>query len=56
MAYEREKHSNENRTLRGGYGKVPAVLIALEKGNGIFDASRFYFYKFNRGNSILGVH
>ncbi|KAE8350245.1 hypothetical protein BDV28DRAFT_139495 [Aspergillus coremiiformis] len=39
----------------GGYSNAPAVLIVMDKGNGIIDAFWFYFYSFNLGNVVLNV-
>ncbi|KAL2384897.1 hypothetical protein RJZ90_001639 [Blastomyces dermatitidis] len=38
-----------------GRSKAPAVLIVVDKGNGIVDAFWFYFYSFNLGNIVLNV-
>ncbi|KAI9841567.1 MAG: Vacuolar protein sorting-associated protein 62 [Sclerophora amabilis] len=39
----------------GGRSDAPAVLIVVDKGNGIVDAFWFYFYSFNLGNLVLNV-
>ncbi|KAF5864414.1 Vacuolar protein sorting-associated protein 62 [Aspergillus alliaceus] len=39
----------------GGHSDAPAVLIVMDKGNGIIDAFWFYFYSFNLGNVVLNV-
>ena len=38
-----------------GRSEAPAVLIVVEKGEGIVDAFWFYFYSFNQGNQVLNV-
>lgn len=39
----------------GGRSNAPAVLLVIEKGNGIVDAFWFYFYSFNLGNVVFDV-
>ncbi|KAL5337851.1 hypothetical protein BJX70DRAFT_221296 [Aspergillus crustosus] len=39
----------------GGRSEAPAILLAIDKGNGIVDAFWFYFYSFNLGNIVLNV-
>ncbi|KAE8336211.1 hypothetical protein BDV24DRAFT_168461 [Aspergillus arachidicola] len=39
----------------GGHSNAPAVLIVMDKGNGVVDAFWFYFYSFNLGNVVLNV-
>ncbi|KAK5079163.1 Vacuolar protein sorting-associated protein 62 [Lithohypha guttulata] len=41
--------------FRGGRSEAPAVLIAIDKGHGVVDAFWFFFYSFNRGNSVFNV-
>ncbi|KAK2762791.1 Vacuolar protein sorting-associated protein 62 [Arachnomyces sp. PD_36] len=45
------------RPMRGkpGKSKAPAVLIVVDKGEGIVDAFWFYFYSFNQGNEVLNI-
>ncbi|KAK0241397.1 hypothetical protein EDD85DRAFT_763209 [Armillaria nabsnona] len=38
-----------------GYSTAPATIICVEKDGGIVDAFYFYFYSFNRGNTVLGI-
>lgn len=40
---------------RGGRSKAPAVLICVNKGEGIVDAFWFFFYGFNLGNEVFNV-
>lgn len=39
----------------GGHSDAPAVLLMMDKGNGIVDAFWFYFYSFNLGNEVFNV-
>ncbi|KAL3471704.1 hypothetical protein BJX99DRAFT_236988 [Aspergillus californicus] len=39
----------------GGRSDAPAILLVVDKGNGIMDAFWFYFYSFNLGNVVLNV-
>ncbi|KUJ06512.1 uncharacterized protein LY89DRAFT_410526 [Mollisia scopiformis] len=39
----------------GGYSPAPAVLVIVDKGNGIVDAFWFYFYSYNLGTTVLGI-
>lgn len=39
----------------GGRSDAPAVLVVMDKGNGIIDAYWFYFYSFNLGNTVVNV-
>lgn len=39
----------------GGRSNAPAVLLVIDKGNGIVDAFWFYFYSFNLGNVVFDV-
>ncbi|KKK12191.1 hypothetical protein ARAM_003812, partial [Aspergillus rambellii] len=39
----------------GGRSEAPAVLLVIDKGNGIVDAFWFYFYSFNLGNAVFNV-
>lgn len=40
---------------KGGRSDAPAVLVVIDKGNGVIDAFWFYFYSFNLGNAVLNV-
>ncbi|KAF2147024.1 uncharacterized protein K452DRAFT_282010 [Aplosporella prunicola CBS 121167] len=42
-------------TTPGGRSEAPAVLIVVDKGNGVVDAFWFYFYSYNLGNVVLNV-
>ena len=50
---EQGAYSVASFSAKGGYSKAPAVLIVVNKGNGIVDAFWFFFYSFNQGNSVL---
>ena len=39
----------------GGHSDAPAVLVTVDKGNGIVDAFWFFFYSYNLGNLVFGV-
>ena len=39
----------------GGQSDAPAVLVIVDKGNGILDAFWFFFYSYNLGNVVLNV-
>ncbi len=44
-----------NKSLRGGRSGAPAVLVLVNKGDGIVDAFWFFFYSFNLGNVVFNV-
>ena len=39
----------------GGRSDAPAVLVAIDKGDGIVDAFWFFFYSYNLGNVVLNL-
>ncbi|KAL8998998.1 MAG: hypothetical protein Q9188_005981 [Gyalolechia gomerana] len=41
--------------LHGGRSDAPAVLVVIDKGNGIIDAFWFFFYSYNLGNLVFNV-
>ncbi|EEP76078.1 conserved hypothetical protein [Uncinocarpus reesii 1704] len=43
------------KSKTGGRSSAPAVLIVIDKGDGIVDAFWFYFYSYNLGNMVLNV-
>ena len=46
---------NLHKQSQGGRSGAPAVLITVDKGNGIVDAFWFYFYSYNLGNIVLNI-
>lgn len=40
---------------KSGYSSAPAILIMVDKGNGILDAFWFFFYAYNLGQTVLGA-
>ena len=38
-----------------GHSDAPAILIVVEKDDGVVDAFWFFFYSFNKGNTVLNV-
>ena len=43
------------RNSQGGRSDAPAVLLTVNKGDGIVDAFWFYFYSYNLGNEVLNI-
>ncbi|KAJ5102829.1 hypothetical protein N7532_003358 [Penicillium argentinense] len=39
----------------GGRSDAPAILVVMDKGNGVVDAFWFFFYSFNLGNTVVNV-
>ncbi|KAJ5097530.1 hypothetical protein N7456_008251 [Penicillium angulare] len=39
----------------GGRSDAPAILLVMDKGNGVVDAFWFFFYSFNLGNTVANV-
>ncbi|EEH18924.2 hypothetical protein PABG_01243 [Paracoccidioides brasiliensis Pb03] len=50
-----ERSPREVKNNKSGYSNAPAVLIVVDKGNGVVDAFWFYFYSFNLGNAVLNI-
>jgi hypothetical protein len=48
-------HASPPNRKRGGRSDAPAVLVTVNKGDGIVDAFWFFFYSFNLGNVVLNV-
>ncbi|KAM0800752.1 hypothetical protein BDR22DRAFT_805712 [Usnea florida] len=40
---------------QGGHSDAPAVLVTINKGDGIVDAFWFFFYSYNLGNVVFNV-
>ena len=58
--FAEQREQREQRVLGGspsnsGRSNAPAVLVVIDKGNDVIDAFWFYFYSFNRGNSVFNV-
>ncbi|KAL9116960.1 MAG: hypothetical protein Q9187_006507, partial [Circinaria calcarea] len=52
---EQDGDSPPKRQDMGGRSSAPAVLIVVDKGNGVVDAFWFYFYSFNLGNKVFNI-
>ncbi|KAJ5197721.1 Vacuolar protein sorting-associated protein 62 [Penicillium cinerascens] len=39
----------------GGRSDAPAILLLMDKGNGVVDAFWFFFYGFNLGNTVVNM-
>lgn len=48
-------HPVRIESISGGRSDAPAILLVVDKGNGIVDAFWFYFYSFNLGNVVFNV-
>lgn len=50
-----ERRSNRPIEIpsRGGRSSAPAVLVVVEKDDGVVDAFWFFFYSYNLGNSVF---
>ncbi|RMZ77186.1 hypothetical protein DV738_g4466, partial [Chaetothyriales sp. CBS 135597] len=51
----RSADSKPEEKIRGGKSEAPAVLLTVNKGNGIVDAFWFFFYSFNLGNVVFNI-
>ncbi|KAL4917458.1 hypothetical protein BDW62DRAFT_201698 [Aspergillus aurantiobrunneus] len=53
----RKRYEGEPISIKdiSGRSEAPAILLVIDKGNGIVDAFWFYFYSFNLGNVVLNV-
>ncbi|KAF2477891.1 uncharacterized protein BDR25DRAFT_206786 [Lindgomyces ingoldianus] len=43
------------KEIVGGRSGAPAVLIVVDKGDGVVDAFWFFFYSYNLGNTVFNV-
>ena len=57
-----DHHDHDNNDSAGscghkkpGYSDAPAILIVVEKEDGVVDAFWFFFYSFNKGNTVFNV-
>ena len=48
----RDKSSEQRH---GGHSDAPAVLLTVDKGDGIVDAFWFFFYSYNLGNLVFNI-
>ena len=46
------KHPKQSH---GGHSDAPAVLLTVDKGDGIMDAFWFFFYSYNLGNIVFNI-
>lgn len=51
----RAVRQDQQKRIRGGRSDAPAVLVVVDKGDGVIDAFWFYFYSFNLGNVVFNV-
>ncbi|KAF1963602.1 vacuolar sorting-associated protein-like protein [Byssothecium circinans] len=51
----RDRAKKRGRKVVGGKSDAPAVLIIVPKDDGVVDAFWFFFYSFNRGNSVFNI-
>lgn len=52
---QRRKRRSPALPAPGGYSPAPAILVVVDKGNGITDAFWFYFYSYNLGTTVLNI-
>lgn len=45
----------KNNFTSGGRSSAPAVLMVVDKGNGVVDAMWHFFYSYNLGNGVFGI-
>ncbi|MCJ1468767.1 Vacuolar protein sorting-associated protein 62 [Pseudocyphellaria aurata] len=53
--HEQEVREEARQRQQGGRSDAPAVLIVVNKGNGIVDAFWFFFYSYNLGNLVFNI-
>ena len=46
---------NPQVVKKGGRSGAPAILVVVDKGDGIVDAFWFFFYSFNLGNVVFNI-
>ena len=54
-SFQQSVSSDGKRPVFGGRSDAPAVLIVVDKGEGIVDAFWFFFYSYNLGNVVFNV-
>ncbi|KAL8798748.1 MAG: hypothetical protein Q9223_007772 [Gallowayella weberi] len=47
--------TDQERAVQGGRSDAPAVLVVVDKGQGIVDAFWFFFYSYNLGNLVFNI-
>lgn len=47
--------ANKESEILGGRSEAPAVLVLVDKGQGIIDAFWFFFYSYNLGNLVFNI-
>ena len=52
---EQEELRDGRKINGGGRSEAPAILIVVDKGDGVVDAFWFYFYSFNLGNVVFNI-
>lgn len=52
---DQEPLGGSRKARKGGRSDAPAVLVVIDKGDGIVDAFWFYFYSFNLGNMVFNI-
>ncbi|KAI4269770.1 MAG: hypothetical protein LQ337_007091, partial [Flavoplaca oasis] len=53
--HQRPLRTRDGTNIRGGRSDAPAVLVVINKGNGIVDAFWFFFYSYNLGNLVFNI-
>ena len=53
--HKRELGGARHRPNPAGMSTAPAILIVIDKGDGIVDAFWFFFYSFNQGQKVFRV-
>lgn len=51
----RQRSVRDGLAQEAGRSTAPAVLVAVEKGEGVVDAFWFHFYSYNQGNTVFNV-
>ncbi|KAI4185208.1 MAG: hypothetical protein L6R41_004265 [Letrouitia leprolyta] len=52
---QRPLSAGHTARIQGGRSDAPAVLLVIDKGNGVIDAFWFFFYSYNLGNLVFNV-
>jgi hypothetical protein len=51
----RKREDGDEEGQVGGRSPAPAVLLVIEKDDGVVDAFWFYFYSYNLGNTVFNI-